>query len=121
MTMLYTKLYSDFEHMDDRGKLVQLVHDGYRQINVLETKKGVTRGGHYHKICHEAFYVIIGSVKVMLKKEDNTEEVLFAQNDFFMIDPGVVHSMYFPEDCLMVQMYDIPVELGNGKKDIYLE
>ena len=46
-------------------------------------------------------------------------QVLFSQHDFFGINPGVIHSMYFPEDCLMVQMYDIPVEMGNGKKDIY--
>ena len=34
---LYEKLIADFEHTDDRGKLVQLVHDGYRQVNVLKT------------------------------------------------------------------------------------
>ena len=119
--MLYTKLDSDFEHFDDRGNLVQLVHDGFKQINVLETRQGVMRGGHYHKICHEAFYVIRGCVKVSLKQDGINEEVLFSQHDFFAIAPGVIHSMYFPEDCLMVQMYDIPVEIGNGKKDIYPE
>ena len=26
---------SDFEFVDERGKLVQLIHDGYKQINVI--------------------------------------------------------------------------------------
>lgn len=29
----------DFQFMDDRGTLVQLIHDGYKQINVIISKK----------------------------------------------------------------------------------
>ena len=118
---LYEKLTVDFEHADDRGKLVQLIHDGYKQVNVLRTDKGVTRGGHYHKICREAFFVISGSVEVELKKQGQSERVTFRASDFFRIGPYVVHSMFFPEDCIMVQMYDVPVEQGNGQIDIYAE
>lgn len=28
-------LKTDFEHKDNRGQLVQLVHKGYEQVNVL--------------------------------------------------------------------------------------
>lgn len=118
---LYEKLTVDFEHADDRGKLVQLIHDGYKQVNVLRTDKGVTRGGHYHKICREAFFVISGSVEVELKKQGQSERITFRASDFFRIGPYVVHSMFFPEDCIMVQMYDVPVEQGNGQIDIYAE
>lgn len=118
---LYEKLNIDFEHIDNRGRLVQLVHDGYRQINILETKMGENRGGHFHKICHEAFYVVSGQVEITLKQDNFKTIVIFKKHDFFKISPFIIHSMYFLTDCLMVQMYDIPIEMDNGKKDIYPE
>ena len=114
-------LQTDFEHSDDRGRLTQLVHEGFRQINVLTTKQGVTRGGHFHRLSREAFYVISGSVELELKTAGRSESVTFHAGDFFAIEPLISHSMFFPEDCVMVQMYDRPVEQPNGEKDIYSE
>ena len=48
-----------------------------------------------------------------------SESAVFHAGDFFSIGPYVSHSMFFPEDCVMVQMYDRPVEQPDGKKDIY--
>ena len=120
---LYELKKTDFAFADARGCLTQLVHEGYAQVNVLQTNYGVLRGGHFHKVCREAFYVVSGSVEVTLKKsgETNSEKAIFAEGDFFEISPFVVHSMFFPEDCLMVQMYNIPVEFEDGVKDIYPE
>ncbi|MCR5576857.1 MAG: cupin domain-containing protein [Oscillospiraceae bacterium] len=114
-------LQTDFEHSDERGRLTQLVHEGFRQINVLTTKRGVTRGGHFHKVSREAFYIVSGSVEVALKTAECSERAVFHAGDFFSIGPYVSHSMFFPEDCVMVQMYDRPVEQPNGEKDIYSE
>ena len=114
-------LHTDFEFADERGTLTQLVHEGFRQINVLTTKRGVTRGGHFHRLCREAFYVIEGSVEVTLKTAERTETAAFRKGDFFAVEPFVSHSMFFPEDCVMVQMYDPPVEQPDGGKDIYSE
>lgn len=118
---LYKKLTPDFYFSDDRGALAQLVHSGYRQINILESKKGVTRGAHYHKCSSEAFYVVEGSLQVILKKGDETERIAFQKNDFFLIEPGVSHSFFFDRDCLLVALYDIPIEQNDGTKDIYSE
>lgn len=114
-------LQTDFTHSDERGRLTQLVHEGFQQVNVLITRQGVTRGGHFHKLSREAFYVVSGSVEVELKAVDQTEHAVFRAGDFFAIGPYVSHSMFFPTDCVMVQMYDRPVELPNGEKDIYSE
>ena len=111
----------DFNFEDARGSLTQLVHEGFDQINVLVTKKGVTRGGHYHKLSVEAFYVISGSVEVTALHEQEVKKYVFRQGDFFEVHPYVVHSMFFEEDCTMVQMYDRCVELPDGTKDIYAE
>jgi WxcM-like, C-terminal. len=118
---LYQLREVDFQHKDSRGSLVQLVHAGFQQVNVLRTNKGVTRGGHYHKICREAFFVISGSVEVELHCREQRERATFRASDFFSIGPGVVHSMFFPEDCVMVQLYDVPVEQADGEKDIYAD
>lgn len=111
----------DFFFEDDRGKLVQLAHEGYEQINVLVSHKGVRRGGHYHKISNESFFVISGSVELLLEDLDGTniQKRMFYANDFFRIRANKVHSMYFPEDCIMVGMYDKCIEKGDGEKDIY--
>lgn len=121
MRELYQKLDADFVHADDRGCLTQLVHEGFSQFNILETRKGVTRGGHYHKVSKEAFFVVAGSVRVTFKYEDEEQTTLFSKGDFFLIPPGVIHSLDFPEDCILAAMYDIPVEKKDGTKDIFAE
>lgn len=80
---LYEKLNVDFHFSDERGKLVQLIHDGYRQVNILESKRGVVRGGHYHKIAREAFFVLKGSVEVSFQSGEKKEKELFYEGDFF--------------------------------------
>lgn len=118
---LYINIKPDFEFEDQRGRLAQLVHEGFQQINVLESRQGVLRGGHYHRISHEAFYVVSGTVDVTLKKGELVEMAQFSPGQFFMIEPYVIHSMSFLEDCILVAMYDIPVEKEDGTKDIYPE
>lgn len=121
MMNLYIKRKIDFQHIDERGSLSQLIHEGFKQINVLESKKGVERGSHFHKESVEAFYVVSGSVKVTLWNKEKKEEVIFDKGDFFEIHPYILHNMLFLSDCLLVQMYDIPVEKPNGVKDIFTE
>ena len=107
----------DFRFSDSRGELVQLIHQGYRQINVITSKKGVVRGGHYHKENAEAFYIISGKLDLTV----NGEVFQFREGDFFGIEPYDRHSFYFTEDTTLVSMYSGGVELKNGGKDIYRE
>jgi quercetin dioxygenase-like cupin family protein len=116
---MFELLTPDFSHTDERGKLVQLCKSGYNQINVLYTKAGTVRGEHCHKINTEAFYIISGSLSVLLTKDEIAVEKTFKTGDFFSIPPFVKHSMTFIEDTVMVAMYDKTVDLGNDIKDIY--
>ena len=117
---LYEVLKPDFEFSDQRGNLNQLVHDGWKQINVLKTNAGVVRGVHYHKQSKEAFYLISGSVDVKFRHGRDYAEKHFESGDFFLVFPGTVHELYFPNNCVMVQMYDTPVEKEDGSKDIFV-
>lgn len=109
------KIEVDFEFKDDRGTLVQLIHKGYKQINVIKSNKGVVRGNHYHKINKEAFYIVYGSTEVIV----NDIKYFFSAGDFFEIEPFDMHSFDFLEDTVLVSMYSQGVELDDGKKDIY--
>jgi mannose-6-phosphate isomerase-like protein (cupin superfamily) len=115
-------LTPDFEFPDERGKLVQLVHGGYAQVNVIQTFAGKTRGKkHYHKTNSELFYIISGKVTLDCESliEHNTERFTFSGGDMFRIPPYVGHSFLFEEDTLMVSLYTEGVELGDTQKDIY--
>ena len=110
-------IQTDFEFTDERGKLVQLIHEGYRQINVITSKKGVVRGNHYHKRNEEAFYVVSGELEV----DVNDKIARFGTGDFFGIEANDRHSFRFLEDTILVSMYSDGVELPDGTKDIYSE
>ena len=109
----------DFEFQDGRGSLTQLVHDGFRQFNIIFSKKGVLRGDHYNKENREAFYVISGSFELTVKTECGQEVHTFKEGDMFLVPPYVSHSFYYLEDTWIASMYDIGVEHPDGSKDIW--
>ncbi len=119
MGNLYSLRDVDFQHVDNRGGLTQLIHSGFAQVNVLESKAGSSRGGHFHKRSVEAFYLISGSVEVEFIDKNQSEKRIFYKNEFFEVKPYVLHSMHFLEDCIMVQMYDVPIQRSDGTKDIF--
>lgn len=112
-------LKPDFEHKDDRGKLTQLVNHGYKQVNVIESKADMKRGGHYHKQNREAFFIIRGTLDLILRIDGREERHTFSEGDMFQIHEYVFHDFYFKTDTILVSMYDNGVELENGEKDIY--
>ncbi len=118
--MLMERLKVDFEHKDDRGTLTQLMHKGYSQINVVTSKGGVFRGGHYHKLNTEAYYIIQGSCRVTARSDGEEETEVFKAGDFFRIGPYITHDFDYLEDSILVTMYSLGVELGDGKMDSYI-
>lgn len=121
MPDLITYLLPDFSFSDDRGWLYQLCRDGWTQVNVSKSVKGVKRGGHYHKQTWEAFFIVDGKIRLRLEQGDQTEELTVKTGDFFCFPPFVKHSFEFESDTVMVALYDKGVELPDGTKDIYTE
>lgn len=119
MSELIEFLKPDFSFSDERGGLVQLVHDGWKQVNVSQTKAGVKRGGHYHKQTTEAFFIIEGKIRLTLSKDGRVEIITVKTGDFFRFSPFVSHSFDFLTDTTLVALYDRPVELPDGSKDIF--
>ena len=114
-------LKPDFEFSDDRGKLTQLVHDGYKQVNVVRSKAGTFRGGHCHKLNREAFYIVEGILELTLRKDGTEEKYNLIAGDMFEIEELVFHDFRYLSDTVLVGMYNNGVELENGEKDIIAE
>ncbi len=111
-------LKPDFVFEDDRGAINQLIHKGYNQVNVVYSNAGAARGGHYHKLNKEAFFIVSGSVRVSASRDGDSIEMIFNKGDMFEIEPGTAHDFCFLTDTVLVGMYDKGVELENGEKDI---
>ncbi len=118
--MLIERLKPDFTHKDDRGTLTQLIRRGYSQINVITSKGGVFRGGHYHELNTEAFYIVSGRCRVTARKDGKTQTEEFSTGDFFRVGPYVTHDFDYLEDSVLVTMYSLGVELDDGKMDSYV-
>lgn len=117
--MLIEILSPDFIHEDERGRLTQLVHEGYEQFNIIFSKKDVLRGDHFHKENKEAFYVISGKFRLDAEKDGVKESYTFSDGDMFLIPEYVIHSFYYEDDTWLASMYDKGVEKLDGTKDIF--
>ncbi len=119
--MLLKRISPDFIFDNECGRLVQLVREGWNQVNVITSVAGSRRGGHYHKINKEGFYVINGSFKLVLEEGHVKEEYVLKAGDMFIIEPYQKHYFEYVQDTILVSMYDKGVELSCNRKDIYTE
>lgn len=112
-------LTPDFTFTDERGTLTQLVHGGYSQVNAVFTKAGKIRGNfHRHENTKEAFYIIKGKIRLIVKLGDITEEYTFSDGSMFLIPENVNHTFFYEEDTFLTVLYTNPVEKEDGTKDI---
>ncbi len=114
-------LKPDFEFNDDRGTLLQLLHGEISQLNYVESNPASLRGGHYHKLNKEIFFIIDGEVDVTVKKDGIEESYTFKSGDMFCINKNVIHSFDYKKKSSLIVAYDKGVELPDGTKDIYPE
>ncbi len=117
--MLVTIAKPDFIFENEAGSLKQLVHEGWKQINVITSVANAVRGNHYHKFNQEGFYVVKGSFKLELRKDTVHEIYTFRTGDMFFIAPYVFHTFEYLEDTILVSMYSDGVELSETEKDIW--
>ena len=119
--MLIEFIKPDFVFENEAGSLKQLVHDGWKQFNVITSVAGAVRGNHYHKYNEEGFYIIQGSFKLIVWKGDEREEYQIKTGDMFLVPPYIFHTFEYIEDTVLVSMYSNGVELSETEKDIWTE
>lgn len=119
--MLIKFMKPDFIFENESGCLTQLVHDGWKQVNVITSRAGSVRGGHYHKYNKEGFYVVEGSFRLMVWNDSRKETYDMKAGDMFLINPYVFHTFAYQEETILVSMYENGVEQLDGRKDIWTE
>ena len=119
--MLIEYLKPDFVFENEVGSLKQLVHDGWKQVNVITSHAGSVRGGHYHKYNDEGFYVIDGRFTLTLWRDDIRETYEMKCGDMFLVPPFVFHTFEYTKDTTLISMYSHGVELSETEKDIWTE
>ncbi len=119
--MLIRFVRPDFVFENDAGSLTQLVHEGWKQVNVILSRPGSVRGGHYHKFNEEGFYIVSGSFTLTVWNHDEKEEYEIKSGDMFVIPRHVFHTFAYHEDTMLVSLYSNGVELSPTEKDIWTE
>ena len=114
-------LKPDFIFENEAGFLKQLVHDGWKQVNVILSVEKSVRGGHCHKFNREAFYVIDGSFNLIVWNKDKRAEYQISSGDFFVVKEGVFHTFEYQKNTWLISMYSNGVEMADGIKDIWSE
>ena len=114
-------LNPDFVFENEAGSLKQLVHDGWKQVNIISSVSGSKRGGHYHKYNKEAFYIISGAFNLIVWNDEKQEKYTIKGGDFFLIRENVFHTFEYTEDTWLISMYSNGVELDEKNKDIWTE
>ncbi|MBN1531773.1 MAG: cupin domain-containing protein [Spirochaetes bacterium] len=97
---------------DARGLFTCLLSEGlhgYADLNYAETKKGETRGNHYHKTTGELFIVISGAIELTVEKIENDTVVkrethTFTRFDSFEIEPYENHTIRALEDSTWIAL-----------------
>jgi UDP-2-acetamido-2,6-beta-L-arabino-hexul-4-ose reductase len=91
-------LYKIDSKEDNRGSFVELMKSKtFGQVSVSRSRKGVTRGNHYHNTKNEKFCVIQGKAVIKLRKvlDDNIISYYVSDKKIEVVDipPGYTHSI----------------------------
>ncbi len=78
----------------------------WKEMNYVETKKGVKRGGHYHKKMLELFFIIEGSVRVEMRNVKTNDQAGYVLNKFdvAVMPTGWEHTIIAVEDTKWVSL-----------------
>ncbi len=109
------------ETEDRRGKIVWLVSDG-KEIHVVETKKGFSRGGHYHPF--NSIHVLVSGEIVYRECGINGDQEISKTVTGVAIIPTAAnraHMISAVEDSIFVEVFDQPysaIEFERYRKKV---
>lgn len=107
---------------DERGELYEFtdIEGRYRQVNVLKSKSGTVRGRHYHKKLIEKFFIIDGSVEVIVMSLLTGKSNIFTAgpSEEFSVEPLHEHTLTFLQDTTILSFYSSVFD--DKSPDIYL-
>ena len=93
---------------DPRGIIANILEEPISHVAIITSKKGSTRGNHYHPTQVQYVYLIRGryeSVSKDLKKPNaKAETILIEPMSLVITPPMIAHAMRFLEDSEMLNL-----------------
>ncbi len=112
-----------FERKDDRGVFREYINSDsvWKSINGGFMRKGSVMGNHYHKKCETMFFLVSGSVEILIKdlKKENSkiEKFTLNNNEGIIFEPYETHANVFLEDSEFILLKSEKFDRTN--EDIY--
>ena len=89
-------------HSDDRGVISDVFYDSdINHVAMINSKKGITRGDHYHKETTQYTLVLKGKLEYWFKEVNSKQKakfILMSEGDMVVSPPMVIHSFRFLTD-----------------------
>jgi UDP-2-acetamido-2,6-beta-L-arabino-hexul-4-ose reductase len=109
---------------DDRGDLFELIKsDHLGQIFLSRTKKGITRGNHYHDTKVEKFCVVKGKAVIRFRHVLGSEVIEYpvSEEKIEVVDipPGYTHSIENTGDEEMIVLFWADQRFDPARPDTY--
>lgn len=100
------ELIFEKESSDARGKIIFLKY-GQKSLNIVEIKKGFSRGGHYHTF-ETKHYVLSGVIEYREKNiETNRENTqIFSTPITITVPPITAHLLTALEDTIFAEAFE---------------
>lgn len=88
---------------DDRGNISDIFYNHtIDHIAIINSKKGVFRGDHYHKFTTQHIFMTKGSLRYYYRKIDESnnkvKSVVVYEGEMVTTAPNEVHALEMPED-----------------------
>ena len=103
------------KNSDSRGTFTGIINSGvWEEINIIETEEGCIRGGHYHKVTLELFYILSGTIEVEVAKEGVEKEIhRIGGGEIFVIEPFEVHTFRCLTKCVWMNALSKKMDASN--------
>jgi dTDP-4-dehydrorhamnose 3,5-epimerase-like enzyme len=101
-------------HEDARGSISMLTFRD-KNFEIFETRKGASRGGHYHKTdaTMMVFYGRLLYQEVDPKEPASERKLVLSRGDAIKIKSGIAHMVVALEDSVAVEFRDGDYEVTN--------
>ena len=116
MSCLFRRIPHYFHHADGRGEIAGLLNTGdWREVNLITSDAGVTRGRHYHLETEECFVILSGRIRVIFRKPLAGDqwckaEQIFEVGDVFSVPPLVEHTFDILAKAQWINLLSRPVD-----------
>ncbi len=77
----------------------------FSEHHYLKINKGGYCSEHYHQHKWNRFFLISGSLKVIIYKENGQDETVLQPGNFTDVPPGEYHKFEALEDCECLEIY----------------